>query len=344
MNLARLVLVMLASAMVIVPSACATRGSAHEVREPTRAVIALGSCADDRVFPSMPIFDAIASEKPDALFLIGDTPYIDSTDLAVQRRRHAEFRNVPQLAALARATPIHATWDDHDFGLNDTDGKLAGKEQSRLAFLEANAMHTAGNGSEGVYSDVRVGPVHVFLLDCRWWAGTGPSFADASKPTLLGDDQWEWLKAGLAASDAPFKVLASGMIWNDAVRANKPDYWGAYPHEREALMRFIGEEKIKGVLLVGGDIHRSRAFIHPAASLQAPYAMLELTSSPLANNVHLNSKVPHPAMIAEAEETQMALILTVDGEAAPLRLTVRCIAHDGRELFRVERTLDQMSP
>ncbi|MBK9187406.1 MAG: alkaline phosphatase family protein [Phycisphaerales bacterium] len=324
--------------------ACSTAKKEFQATPQSRVVVAFGSCADDRVFPSMPIFDAIAAEKPAALFLIGDTPYIDSTALEVQRKRHAEFRAMPQLAALARTTPIHATWDDHDFGRNDTNGTLEGKENSRLAFMEANKLSHAGNGREGIYSEVRVGPVHVFLLDCRWWAGTEPSFADPDKPTLLGREQWEWLKARLQASDAPFKVLASGMIWNDAVRANKPDYWGAYRHERDALMQFLGEANISGVLLMGGDIHRSRALIHPASDFRAPYAMLELIASPLANNVHLNSKVPHPALIAEGEETQMAMILTIDAGQTPARLLARCITYDGRELFRVERTLDQMTP
>ena len=52
------------------------------------------------------------------------------------------------------------------------------------------------------------------------------------------------------------------MIWNGAVRPNKPDHWEAYAHERDALFRFLGENDIEGVVLVGGDIHRTRVVRH----------------------------------------------------------------------------------
>ena len=64
--------------------------------------------------------------------LLGDTPYIDTTDLKVQRRRYREFSaEVPAFADLVAHTPVYGTWDDHDFGRNDTDGNLEGKANSR---------------------------------------------------------------------------------------------------------------------------------------------------------------------------------------------------------------------
>ena len=298
---------------------------------PDRTVVAFGSCSNIDKYPSQPIFARMQEEKVRAVFLIGDTPYIDTTDLAKQRERYAKFFAVPELAALGRTAPVYATWDDHDFGKNDVDGRLPNKSNSRIAFVESHPDNPSfGDGKEGIYTKVSVGPVDVFLIDARWFSRTAPSFADPNKPTLLGEGQWGWLTRELKASKATFKILTTGMIWNDSVRPMKTDFWGAYAHERAALMKFIAVERITGVVLMGGDIHRSRALLHPTGFWGNPYPMLELISSPLANDVHANSDVPHPNLLAQAGLPQLCMIVEVRGD----ELTARCIDHEGRERFR----------
>jgi alkaline phosphatase D len=68
----------------------------------------------------------MASLHPHAVVLRGDCPYIYSTDLGVQRRRYGKSAAVSELADLLRSHPFYATWDDHDFGANDTNGLLPG--------------------------------------------------------------------------------------------------------------------------------------------------------------------------------------------------------------------------
>ncbi|MBM4108003.1 MAG: alkaline phosphatase family protein [Phycisphaerae bacterium] len=312
---------------------------------PATARLALGSCANDLLFPDMPIFAQVRRHAPDALFLIGDTPYIDSTDPAVQESRYAQFFSRSTLAELLKTTPMYGVWDDHDFGLDNTDGNLAGKEHSRRAFVKWHPGNPSfGEHDRGVYTKVRVGPVEVFLLDARWFAGTEPSFADPARPTLIGRQQWDWLRRELSASTATFKLLVTGMIWNDSARPLKPDFWGAYRHEREAIMRFIGERGVTGVVLVAGDIHRCRAFRHSAAEWRAPYDMYEIVSSPLANTVHLTADVPDPHLLFDAPAMHAFVLLEADADAHPPTLTARWIDHGGQELFRLRVTLDQLSP
>lgn len=311
---------------------------------PPTARLAFGSCANDKLMPEMPIFRQIAKAAPDALFLIGDTPYIDSTDPAVQEARYAEFFGRASLAELLKTTPMFGVWDDHDFGQDNVNGTLPGKEHSRRAFIRWHPRNPSfGENDLGVYTKVRVGPVEVFLLDARWFAGTEPSFADATKPTLLGRQQWAWLRRELAASTATFKVLATGMVWNDSVRAGKPDYWGAYRHERDAIMRFIKASGISGVVLLAGDIHRCRAFRHPAGDWQAPYDMYEIISSPLANLVHLTADVPDPHLIFDTPLQHAFVLLEADAGVTPPTLKFRWIDHEGREHFRLPLTLDELT-
>ncbi|MBP85894.1 MAG: hypothetical protein CMJ64_04120 [Planctomycetaceae bacterium] len=274
---------------------------------------------------------------PHAVVLLGDTPYIDSTDLAVQRGRHGEFVAAAGFKELVRNRSLYATWDDHDFGSNDTDGNLKGKENSRRAFIEYRANPSYGDGKVGIYTKFRRGGVEVFLLDTRFFAATQPSPFDKDRPTLLGAEQWKWLRRELKASTAPFKVLACGMIWNGAVRPGKKDHWGTYPHERDALFEFIGNEKITGVVLVGGDIHRTRVLRYETTK-QAGYDIPELITSPTHDGVINNANVPHPALVHDSGEPNTFLLMTVDTNNDPATLSAKFLNKDGRPFFETKFT------
>jgi len=305
--------------------------SAEPKVDPSRPVtIAFGSCADEGEHTAR-TWAAILAADPDAMVTLGDTPYIDSTDLDHQRKRYAEFAAAPGMAEVCTTRAWLGVWDDHDFGRNDTDGNLAGKENSRTAFIEThNRVNgwemTYGNGAEGIYRTFRMGDVQVFLLDTRWFAATEPSPFDADAPTLLGADQWDWLRETLLASDAPFKVLACGMIWNGAVRPGKQDHWGTYPHEFEALMRFIGENQVGGVVLVGGDIHRSRCIVHDTADA-AGYDIPEFITSPMHVRIIDAANQPHPGLAFDAGAPNSFLLLeTTPDQGDGPTLTARFLA------------------
>lgn len=295
----------------------------------SKARIVFGSCADERRFPHHGVWDAILARDPDALVLLGDTPYIDSTELEHQRARYREFLEVESLATLLRSTPTYNTWDDHDFGRNDTNGLLEGRENSRQAFVEYHAGPQFGLDGEGIFTSFRRGPVEVFLIDTRWFAWREDSIAAPGAKSLLGAAQWTWLTASLEASDAPFKVLASGMIWNGATRPGKPDHWGSYTAERDALFQFIGDKQITGVVLVGGDIHRSRVVEH-ATTESAGYPLTELISSPMAKTVMEIANAPHPGLKWDAGLMHTFLELEVDAVGERQRLVARFRTQDGK--------------
>ena len=317
------------------------------------ATLAVGSCADEKDGTQM-LLRTIAALHPDAVAFIGDTPYIDTTDLARQRKRYGEFLGQPGMAEWLSSTPLAAVWDDHDFGLNDTDGRLKGKERSLQAFREWHANASFGTGTEGVHHRFRLGPMEVFMLDTRWFARTARCApAEAADPvmdgaadaataggwTLLGREQWTWLREGLAASTAPIKVIVSSMVFNSSVRPLKTDYWGMYPEEYARLMRLVRAAP-GGVVLVSGDVHTSRLLLHPTAA-SAGRDLWEIVSSPMHAGVHDSSlwsrsdwvkeHFPHPNMMA---------LLTARLEAGVAALSVRFVDKDGavfldRELVRV---------
>ena len=303
--------------------------TAPGANSPGRARLAFGSCASSE--PSS-VWSAIELRGAEGLVLLGDTPYLDTRDLAEARARHRGFLQVPELARLVRSTPIWGTWDDHDFGGNDVDGRMEGKERTRQAFVEYRAHAHFGEHGEGIYTSFRRGPIEVFLLDARWFARTAKDAEE--RWTLLGERQWRWLEARLTASTASFKILATGMIWDDKENSESDD-WGAFPHERERIERFIGENDISGVVLMGGDIHCSRHLSYPGSAERAGYAIDQLIVSPLHEGTIASLNVPHPDLVWSAVEPRVFLMLEAETLGDEPELSARWIQDTGVGAGRV---------
>ncbi len=313
-----------------------------QANQPAKVRIGFGSCCAQQA-GDLAVWNRVGAVGVDGFVLLGDTPYIDSTNLDVQRQRYRAFSRPPDFQGLFRHIPLWGTWDDHDFGKNDSDGTLAGKENSLRAFTEYRPNAEFGHGSEGIYTRFRYGPVEVFLLDTRWWSWTGPSYADASKKTLLGKEQWEWLQRSLMASDAPFRLLVCGMIWDDKKNSEKDD-WETYAHERQALFEFIGREKIPGVVLIGGDIHVSRVLKYSTLDTVG-YPLYQFITSPIHNRVIPSLNVPHPALIRDAVRPHTFLRVTVDSTQTPATLLAEFIDKDGQKIFAdVRLTASELIP
>ncbi len=300
---------------------------------------AFASCANDT---SIPVWERMDLLAVDQVFMMGDTPYIDTTDLAVVRQKHRAFLNTPTLATMAKHTSCVGTWDDHDFGLNNGNGLtvMAGKGNTRQAFVEYRAHAQFGNGTEGVYHKTDLGVMEVFLLDPRWWSETGPSPVDPSKKTCFGADQLEWLRTSLKASRAPFKVLAIGEIWQDKKNSETDDLY-TYWYERDALLDFIRTERIPGVVLIGGDIHVSRYLKHPQ---RVGYDLHDFITSPAHTSTIPSLNVPHPSLEWSSEQPQQFLTLKADTRGNPAVLTARYILKDGTVQKEVVIPYDQLTP
>ena len=256
------------------------------------ARIAFASCADEGE-GSGRVWKRMDADAIDALVLLGDTPYIDTTKLAQQRRRYREFAAFPPFAELVSHVSVCSVWDDHDFGRNDVDGRLPGKENSRKAFTEHRPNPSFGSGDEGIFTSFRIGPVEVFVLDTRWFARTAGLPDD---PTLLGAAQWAWLERGLAKSTAPFRILTCGMIFNDATRPGKTDHWGMYPKEFDRLLGVLERTGSDGVLLVSGDIHWSRVIEHDTKA-RLGRDLREIVTSPVHHRLIKAADAPHPGIV-----------------------------------------------
>lgn len=300
---------------------------------------AIASCATNA---SEPVWERIGILKPDQVVLAGDTPYLDTADLTVSRLKHRYFLETPFMQSLIRGSSIVGTWDDHDMGLNNANGVNAAdrRDKTRRAFVEYRAHEQYGTGTEGLYHKVDLGVMDIFLLDMRWFSQTAASPVNASGPTAFGAAQWQWLLAELRASRAPFKVLAIGALWEDKKNPENDDMF-TYWYERDALLDFIRENAISGVVLLGGDIHVSRHLIHPQ---RVGYDVHDFITSPAHTSVLPGLNVPHPSLEWSSTQPRQFMTLTADTRVQPPLLTARFYLADGRVQREVIIPYTQLIP
>lgn len=313
--------------------------TATQQRTGERVVVSFVSCVD--VEPTG-IWNEMEKLKVDAVCLMGDTPYIDSSDLEVARKKHRLFLQMPDLARLGQTTSVVGIWDDHDFGKNNGNGLnlREGKSRTRQAFVDYRAHDRYGDGREGVYHKMDLGGLEIFFLDPRYFSQTEPSPIDGTQPTCFGRQQWDWLLQGLRDSKAKFKVLAMGAIWQDKKNSETDDMF-TYWYERDALLDFIKEEQISGVTLLGGDIHVARHLKHPE---RVGYDLHDFIISPGHERTITGLDVYHPSLLWSLVEGRQFLMLTADTGGDKPSLTIEFRQPEGRVNRRVVLNLDELTP
>jgi alkaline phosphatase D len=241
---------------------------------------AYGSCARHQLDAEQPVFGAIAAAEPDIFFWLGDNIYADSANAFVFAEDYRRQRAIASTLPLMRSVPQLAIWDDHDFGLNNSDVTNPAREASLTAFRNYWANPSYGLAdAPGVFFSYAYGGVDFFLLDGRYYRSPNTE-PDGPSKHFLGLRQNEWLRESLRASRAPFKVIACGSGWSSE-DGPTGDTWAAFLTERNALFDFIRDERIEGVFLLSGDTHFGEVNCIPRSEAGG-YDLYDFVSSPLA--------------------------------------------------------------
>ena len=317
--------------------------------------LALGSCAyvNDPPYdrPGAPygaayaIFGAIAAERPDAMLWLGDNVYLreaDWTTAAGMRRRYAHTRALPELQPLLAAAFHLATWDDHDYGSNDSDRTFPLRAASLRIFGDYWANPTAGTlETPGVFTRWQWGDVELFLLDGRFHRSPEALPDGTPGKQLFGAAQLRWLQEALAASPATFKLVVGGsQFWN---RLNRFESFGDFPAEQDELLAFLRTARIPGVVFLSGDRHATELLRRDEPGL---YPLYEFTSSPLTSGTHRNEdEAANPARVPGTWVTERNFgLLEVAGAPGARTLTLRTLDVQGRELWRHTIRQDELRP
>jgi alkaline phosphatase D len=271
--------------------------------EPPEFSVAVGSCAYvneplwDRpgkgYGDSLMIFQTLARQKPDLMLWIGDNTYTREGDWNSRggfMHRYTHTRSLPEMQELLSTSQHYATWDDHEYGPNDSDRGFWNKEISAEAFRTFWPMPSQPLGKGPVTSTFSWGDCQFFMLDDRWFRA--PNNSSDSSRDFFGEQQINWLIDALTFSRANFKIIAcGGQVINDA-RAF--ENYAVYPVERRKLLEKLATAKIPGVFFLSGDRHHAEL-----SRLERPgqYPLYDLTTSPLTAGIHNPGKEPNTLRI-----------------------------------------------
>ena len=304
--------------------------TARATGEKGKSRVAFVSCSGYRGYMAAASWgDMAARPEFDVLLQLGDNHYANTPDLAIQRAFYRMHREVGGFRDLTASVPCVGVWDDHDFGPNDSDGTMPGKENALRAFKEAWANPAFGeDANPGCYFKFTRGDVDFFMLDVRYHRSPDKAERTDAK-TMLGEKQFAWLKRELAASKAAVKFIAGGSV----IETGGPlDSWASYPAERKALLDFLRE--LDGVIFLSGDRHFS-------AGYQVEGRFLEVTSGPVGSGNATCQQSPEVWL--SCSEGKMWSIFEVDTNGENPKVAYELWHASGGMTERRELTWDEVN-
>lgn len=273
--------------------------------------IAFGSCNEDLL--PQDFWRSIAAFRPDVFLFCGDNVYCDSYDIAEKQIIYDGLGANPEFARFRRQVPIVATWDDHDYGVNDCGAEYPAKLESKKLFLDffGEPVDSARRERGGVYTSHWLGTapfnVQILMLDLRWFR-TGTQ--------LLGEEQWEWLERELR-KPAGLKLLVSSSQF--AADEHRWDRWTLYPEEQLRLLTLVDDLRLENFVVLSGDMHYgefSRTFTPLGREI------IDFTSSGL-NHFETAEGIPNPNRLAVFDTTANFGLVRVDWVERQTHLELR---------------------
>jgi alkaline phosphatase D len=290
------------------------------------------SCTYSLYKPFKPLLRA-AEANLDFFILAGDTSYNDGAEtLDEYHDKWTGNLEADGYQALFRSTSMLATWDDHEI-TNNWDPETTDASQidaARKAFFQFMAIRPDQKDPDRIWRSYRWGKtVEVFVLDCR--GERKPSTRGTPEAQYISPEQMTWLKEGLAASEAAFKVIVNSVPITDMpdffITAN--DRWEGYGPQRDEILAHM--DTIPGCVWVSGDFHFGaisriaidgpgadtyEIYMGPGGQIQNPAYLL------------LNAQA-YKDQFKLATATHNHVRFTADPTATPAILTVEFVDGDG---------------
>ena len=255
--------------------------------------IAFGSC--NKQYVENVLWKEIKKNEPNLWVWGGDNVYSDTHNMDTLRNDYQTLRKQKGYLDLVKDIPVMATWDDHDYGKNDSGVESPTKVEAQKEFLDFFNVdkNSPRRKQEGVYHSeifkTKKGSVKVIVLDTRYFRTALTKSTKnkrrftpdtTGKGTVLGKNQWQWLIRELNTSTADFNVIVSSIQVLSAEHGFET--WGNFPNEVTKLKNTIIESNAKGVLLLSGDRHISEFSKTGVPNLS--YPLIDFTSSGLTHS------------------------------------------------------------
>lgn len=243
------------------------------------------------------VYEYASGAYPEAKYVVRPhQPRHEIVSLADYRTRHGTYKTDADLQALHAAHPVVAIWDDHEFANdawsggaeNHTPGAegdwAARAAAAKQAYFEWMPVRASIAGT--VYRRLRFGSlVDLHLLDLRTFRSqqvkVGSGAVDDPERTITGRAQLDWLKSGLANSNATWKLVGTSVMISPVAFGSLPahllkpltkllglpeggltistDQWDGYTDDRKELLGHLKDRGIKNTVFLTGDIHMAWA-------------------------------------------------------------------------------------
>lgn len=299
--------------------------------------IAFGSCCLQN--ESQTIWDAVIAAEPDIFVMLGDNVYADSTDPVQIRAAYDQQLLNRDFQKLRERVPVIATWDDHDFGENDSGREHPRKSESKEEFLRFldEPLNSSRRRRDGVYTSYMFEnspvKVQIILLDLRWFrtplkTGPGGNYVpnESEDAQLLGDEQWRWLESELR-KPADVRILGSSIQLVSSTHGWEK--WANFPAEKRKLFQMIDELQIDNLFVISGDMHFGEL-----SGEQTPQgrSIYDLTSSGL-NRFEGADGIPNPQRLELFDQDFNFGTLSIQGNYSNIIVTMEIQDRHGRVAF-----------
>lgn len=304
--------------------------------------IAFGSCNHQSAPQHM--WAQIAAQNPQLFLMIGDNVYGDNgwdgdAGLESLRASYALQASHPEFSGFRAKVPMMATWDDHDYGLNDAGGSFPMRRWAEDLFETFWGSSDAVRARPGIYESRITGPegkrVQVILLDTRYfrsdlkraaWSKDRPPLGgylpdESLDKTILGEAQWAWLEQELA-KPADVRILVSST--QVITQAHQYEGWTNFPVERNRLLETLSRRAASGLVILSGDRHAGGIY----KAEHRGETIWELTSSSLNlafgnNNAASTAREPDPARVTQFFSVENYGLVDIDWKARSLTMTLK---------------------
>ncbi len=323
--------------------------------QPALQRIAFGSCSDAR--KPIPAFNAIAQANPDLMIFVGDNVYADTTDERKLKQAYRVLGKNPGFRRLKDTCPILATWDDHDYGINDAGAEHPNKAASQSVFMDfwGIPQDSPRRERQGVYHAEVFGPqgkrVQVILLDTRYHRSplTRRPKKDSSRyagrylpnpdpaVTVLGEAQWDWLKEQLT-QPADLRLIVSSIQF--VAEDHGWETWAMFPAERTRMVELIRSTQANGVVFLSGDRHHAEM---SRLDGDTPYPLYDITSSGL-NRPGLEKDEPNRHRVGDRYHLPNFGLITLDWNNPAPTATFQIIDVKGNVHIQQQAALTDLAP
>ena len=305
--------------------------------------IGFGSCLEQ--WNPQNIWKPILEAKPDLFLWLGDNIYYDSYIAEEKKYYYNLLTNRNEYKDLKSISKMLYTWDDHDYGVNDSGSEYEDKINSQKIFLEAfeENPNSPRWKRPGVYESYYFGPkgkrVQVILLDTRYFRselkrdwkkifGIKRNIPNTDKDaTVLGNEQWNWLGKELEKEADLRFIVSSIQLVNDYHPFEK---WGNFPADKKKFFDLIVAKQAKRVIVLSGDRHMSELSVEKE---NLPYPIYDFTSSSFNKPFKFIEPEKNPKRVGSAIVEENFGTIDIRWENVNPFLELKIISPSGKQEF-----------